>query len=253
MLWLRHPPVTRIPTARAEPPRPRTPARPGSDGVRATLHLGATRAGLRVELLDWSLERARVRVASEYDPHLPVGGSAWLAVVHPGGAELRLAARLVHASEEPAARLLVFRLSTSDGAGALHPRLALLFDRRGSFRVAPDPGAPVGVTLVPRPPTRPVPEPAVVLDVSTGGLGLEVSRGFERALGGRAGVTCVLTLPGAPAPLTFAAEIVHRTLEASGRIRCGLRFDLGADRRAYDAVLGYCVGRQEEIGAAARV
>lgn len=211
------------------------------------LHTPAQPSGVVVELLDWSLRGARLRVPNELDPRLAVGAMASLTVAHPDGACVRLDGRLVQRSDEPAARVLVLRFTTRDAAGwLLQPHLAALFDRRGSFRVAPSPAEPVTVTLIAADPVRPTYEVGVVLDVSTGGLGVEVSGAFERAMAGHAALDCLLTLPSGQ-PLTLRGRVVHRVVRPSERVRYGVSFDPVSDRRAYEAILAYVVRRQAEL------
>ena len=126
-----------------------------------------------------------------------------------------------------------------------------MFNRRASFRVVPSRSeAPLSVQLL-APPELHVPlQVGTMVDVSTGGMAVDVPLAFEEDLAGRETVECLFRLPGQGQPSTASGRIQHRTLRADGTVRYGIQFqntDDSAFRPTHEALLGYVIRRQREM------
>ncbi len=100
--------------------------------------------------------------------------------------------------------------------------LHILFNRRKSRRVEPDPEEPIQALLEDAVPGKS--GPARVLDLSTGGVGLLLTREVDRLFAGVEGVRVGLRLPGATEELRHEGT-VRRRAEETGGVRYGIQFD----------------------------
>ncbi len=100
--------------------------------------------------------------------------------------------------------------------------LHILFNRRKSRRVEPDPQEPIGAFL--EDVVRGKSGPARVLDLSTGGVGLLLTREVDLLFGQVERVRLALRLPRATEDLHLEG-IVRRRAEEDGGVRYGIEFD----------------------------
>ncbi|MCA9493816.1 MAG: PilZ domain-containing protein [Myxococcales bacterium] len=222
------------------------------DQVRAWLHLPGQRFRMEVELGDLTVHGCSVRLQNESPLHLGVGeeleiGLAHRQLVH----EIKLRAMLTARREDIARRHLHLRFLDQDAANGLtHPELARLFNRRTALRVQPPSDTPIAVKVFPPRESGAVFELAPLVDVSTGGLAIDVSIAFERGLRNQDQIEVLFRLPHSEQALSAVARVRHRCLRPDGRVRYGLMFlavDTLAFRPTYEAILAYVVERQQQL------
>ncbi len=131
----------------------------------------------------------------------------------------------------------------------LPPALARLFNRRASFRVRPDPAAPIAVTLEGFVPMGSVERTTVdLVDLSVTGMAVTVGTEFEKAFSGNVDVRVSMELPGYPDDINLGAVIHYRKL-LDGGVHYGIGFDpertanFAKQRRA---IMDYVVRRYRE-------
>ncbi len=233
------------------------PAQPGGrpgfvDGVGAFLHTPSRGRAVPVVLDALTMRDARLRVHNEVELRLPVAARITLELVHERGINVSLPARLVELRKGDVTRALTVDFVSDQGASALlDPRIAHLFDKRGSFRVKPSESAPIELTVMPSGEGAELMEAAEVLDISSDGIGLLVSRRFERSTAHTTRLACLLKLPGAATTHPITGTIRHRTVVGPSHVRYGLRWELTespADRRVYEDLLAYVVTRLGDLG-----
>jgi c-di-GMP-binding flagellar brake protein YcgR len=101
--------------------------------------------------------------------------------------------------------------------------LHVLFNRRRARRIQPDPEEPIEVHLEDE--DRGKSESARVVDLSTGGVGIQVTpkAGPRFAEGERVSVS--LRLPGGSEDLRLEGKVLHRSEATGGGTRYGIEFD----------------------------
>ena len=216
--------------------------------------LSATRGDWRgtVAPLDLTSTGARLRQNATDPVPVPVGGEVtlWLCDGQTG-VELPIAARLMSRREEGDVRVLgVDFVDMRSVGGLLHPVLARVMNRRTAFRVTPQADRPPVLVTLAAPPEldRPL-EVATLVDISTGGLAIDVPQAFEAGLGGYDRLECLFRLPGVPDSLSASARIVHRTFRPPV-VRYGIQFsaaDSPTFQATHDAILGYVIRRQQQM------
>lgn len=232
----------------------RTQYRVGGDGFDDTVqvYLSATTDGrgrIEADLADLSVSGAQVRCIIEARVPTHVGGEMTLWVVdRPSRLEVALRGRVVHRREELSKR--VFGLKFLDprvAEGLLVPPLSRLFNKRAAFRVVPE--APVEVTVVPPRETRVPIEVGLLVDLSSGGLGVDLAGSFEVAMTSHDRVEVLFRLPGLESPVALPGRVRHRSLRPDGTVRYGIMFNEPdtATYRSFDAILGYVARRQKEM------
>lgn len=196
---------------------------------------------------------AQVKVPVEEPLLASVGKTLTLWLIdHASGIELPIEARLVHRGEQGAIRVLGLEFVDLRTVGSLlHPVIGKMFNRRGAFRVVSSKAeGPLPITLL-APPDLNVPlQVGAMVDVSTGGMAVDVPLAFEDSLSGRETVECLFRLPAQPQSSAASGRILHRTLRADNTVRYGIQFqntDDTAFRRTHDALLGYVIRRQREM------
>ena len=131
----------------------------------------------------------------------------------------------------------------------LPPALARLFNRRGAFRVRPDPAAPVSVTLEGFVSKGSVERTTVPLvDLSVTGMAVTVGTDFEKAFSGNVDVRVSMELPGYPDDINLGAVIHYRKLLGDG-VHYGIGFDperTANFARQRRAIMDYVVRRYRE-------
>jgi c-di-GMP-binding flagellar brake protein YcgR len=131
----------------------------------------------------------------------------------------------------------------------LPPALARLFNRRGAFRVRPDPGAPISVTLEGFLSQGSVERTTVdLVDLSVTGMAVTVGTEFEKAFAGNVDVRVSMELPGYPDDINLGAVIRYRKLLGDG-VHYGIGFDPGRTAnfaRQRRAIMDYVVRRYRE-------
>lgn len=100
--------------------------------------------------------------------------------------------------------------------------LHILFNRRKSRRVEPDPEEPIQVLLEDA--VRGKSAPARVLDISTGGVGLLLTPEVDPRFAEVEKVRVALRLPGATEDLRLEGNVRRRSEEIGG-VRYGIQFD----------------------------
>lgn len=226
--------------------------RPGDGTVKIFLSAAVGDWWTPVEPMNLTARGAQFRQDPSHPTPAPVGGelTVWLCE-ESTGIELPITAKLVHRREEDDGRVLgVDFVDLRSVGGLLHPVLGRAMNRRAAFRVTPNPHhAPIHVTLG-APPELDLPlEIGTLIDISTGGLAIDVPPSFERALGSYDRLECLFQLPGVPESLAVTVQVVHRTLKAD-HIRYGVRFahaESPAFRHTHDAILGYVIRRQQQM------
>jgi hypothetical protein len=202
--------------------------------------------------LDLTSRGARLLQDAAETVPAPVGGDVtlWLCDGQTG-VELPIAARLVSRRDEADSRILgVDFVDLRSVGGLLHPVLGRVMNRRTAFRVTPSADrTPILVTLA-APPELDLPlEVGVMIDISTGGLAIDVPLSFEAGLGGFDGLECLFRLPGVESSVSASARIVHRTLRGH-RVRYGVQFTAASSPTfvdTHDAILGYVIRRQRQM------
>jgi c-di-GMP-binding flagellar brake protein YcgR len=205
------------------------------------------------ELVNLTAGGAQLRVSVEHQFPAAVARSLTVWLCDRGsGIELPIEAKLVHRREEGANRVLgVSFLDLRTLGGLLHPMLGKIFNRRAALRVSPSRlEGRIGITVVAPPSTSLPQEEGLLIDLSTGGLAMDVPLTFEEGLAGQDTVDVHFRLPATPGPLSTAARIVHRTLRNDGVVRYGVQF-LHTEEESFkstrDAILGYVIRRQREM------
>jgi c-di-GMP-binding flagellar brake protein YcgR len=205
------------------------------------------------ELVNLTAGGAQLKVSVEHDFPAAVARSLTVWLCDRGsGIELPIEAKLVHRREEGENRVLgVSFLDLRTLGGLLHPMLGKIFNRRAALRVTPSRlQGRIGVTVVAPPSTNLPIEEAQLVDISTGGLAMDVPLSFEEGLAGQETVDVLFRLPAAGPALGAAARIVHRTLRNEGVVRYGVQF-LHTEEETFkptrDAILGYVIRRQREM------
>ena len=131
----------------------------------------------------------------------------------------------------------------------LPPALARLFNRRGAFRVRPDPAAPISVTLEGFLSKGSVERTTVdLVDLSVTGMAVTVGTEFEKAFAGNVDVRVSLELPGYPDDINLGAVIHYRKLLGDG-VHYGIGFDperTANFARQRRAIMDYVVRRYRE-------
>ncbi|MEQ1566916.1 MAG: PilZ domain-containing protein [Myxococcota bacterium] len=207
---------------------------------------------LPAELIDLSAGGANVRVKAEVPFTLTVGGpmTVWIADAATG-IELPIGAKMLHRREEVGGRVVGLQWTDLRSVGGLlQPLFGRKFNRRGAFRVAPSRAeSPLAVTLVAPPELRCPPTACAIVDISTGGIGVDAPLSFETDLQGRDTVQCLFRLPTASNMVIAAGRLVHRTLRGEN-VRYGLMFlhtEEDEFRPVHEAILNYVIKRQREL------
>jgi hypothetical protein len=223
------------------------------DGV-VRIFLSATRGDWRgpVEPVDLTSRGARLRQDGAHPVPVPVGGdvTVWLCDGQTG-VELPIAARLVSRREEGEERILgVDFVDLRSVGGLLHPVLGRVMNRRSAFRVTPSGDRPPILVTLASPPELDLPlEMGVLIDISTGGLAVDVPLAYEAGLGGFDRLECLFRLPGIDTSLSASARIVHRTLRGQ-QVRYGVQFsaaDSPTFEATHDRILDYVIRRQQQL------
>ncbi|MHC4447767.1 MAG: PilZ domain-containing protein, partial [Planctomycetota bacterium] len=131
--------------------------------------------------------------------------------------------------------------------GELTPELFRLFNRRGSYRVQPDPTKPVTVTVevVPDGPRA----HGRMVDISATGIGVHVPAAVEAALVAVSRIRVSFTLPTSDDPLCLEGIIRSRRLIGGEAVRYGILFMLDAGEAGQDqqsAIIDYVRRRQQD-------
>lgn len=224
----------------------------GADQVRAWLIVPGQRFRMEVELGDLDVSGCTVRLQNESPLHLGVGEELEISLVHRQLIhEIRLRARLSSRREDVARRHLSFKFLDQDAANGLtHPELARLFNRRGALRVRPGASEAIAVKIFPRREGRGTFELAPLVDISTGGLAVDVTASFEQRLRNEDLVEVLFRLPTREQAVSGVGRIRHRCLRPDGRVRYGVMFQNPDDlafRPTYEAILAYVVDRQQQL------
>jgi c-di-GMP-binding flagellar brake protein YcgR len=213
------------------------------------------RGRIEAELSDLSIKGAQVRIVNESKVPAPVGGELHLWLVDRiTRVEAAVTARVVHRREEVGKRVIGLEFTDRHASERLlQAPLARLFNRRAAFRATPDPAdGPVAVTvLAPREARLPL-EVGALVDVSTGGLCVDVALAFERGMAAADLVEVVLRLPGTEVPVTTHGRIRHRSLRSDGRVRYGIEFARKEEpgfHRSYESIVQYVLRRQREMSS----
>jgi c-di-GMP-binding flagellar brake protein YcgR len=223
------------------------------DSTTADIVLTGASSSWRVdaELVDLSAGGASVRVHSDHMLQLTVGGTltVWVADAA-SGIELPIGAKMVHRREDANGRVLGLQFTDLRTVGALlQPLFGQKFNRRGAFRVVPGRHeGPVNVTLYAPPELRQPPSACALVDLSTGGMAVDVPVAFETGLQGHEQLQLVFRLPTGSASLIADGRVVHRTLRGE-LVRFGIQFqhtDEADFRPVHDAILAYVIKRQRE-------
>ncbi|MEZ4237806.1 MAG: PilZ domain-containing protein [Myxococcota bacterium] len=231
-------------------------ARRTGDG-EVTIWLSATDGDWRGQVapLDLTSRGARLRQDPADPVPVPVGGEVtlWLCDGQTG-VELPIAAQLVSRREEGDARILgVDFTDLRSVGGLLHPVLGRVMNRRTAFRVTPQADRPpIGVTLAAAPELDLPLEMGVLVDISTGGMAVDVPLAFEAGLGGYDRLETLFRLPGLDGSLSVSGRIVHRTLRGD-RVRYGVQFTMAESptfQDTHDAILNYVIRRQQQMAEA---
>ena len=157
-------------------------------------------------------------------------------------------ARVQNRREEEDGRRYGFRFLEGEQLDAeLPPELRKLFNRRRALRLAPDPGAPVGVVLDGGAGSSRV--EARLVDLSSLGAGVALDPVAESALANTSLVGISLALPDCPGPVQLIGHIRHRRLRGA-EIRYGIEFDPELSHnfaRQQDQITGYVMQRQRAL------
>jgi c-di-GMP-binding flagellar brake protein YcgR len=131
----------------------------------------------------------------------------------------------------------------------LPPALARLFNRRGAFRVRPDPARPIAVTLEGFVTHGSVERTTVdVIDLSVTGMAVTVDSRFEQAFTGNVELRVSMEVPGYPDDLNLGAVIHYRKLAREG-VHYGIGFDPSRTanfEKQRRAIMDYVVRRYRE-------
>lgn len=130
--------------------------------------------------------------------------------------------------------------------GAVTAALGAVFNRRGSWRVRPEPLAHVPVCL--RAPDRPLAVRGPLADISSGGLAVRLDADVEERFADVDRVWVSLQLPETDEPVRLGAAIRSRRL-CGRQVRYGLQFDESAGPWASPSlrsILGYVMQRQRD-------
>jgi hypothetical protein len=131
----------------------------------------------------------------------------------------------------------------------LPPALARLFNRRGAFRVRPDPTRPIAVTLEGFVTHGSVERTTVdLVDLSVTGMAVTVGPDFEKAFSGNVDVRVSMEVPGYPDDINLGAVIHYRKLLDDG-VHYGIGFDPGRTAnfaKQRRAIMDYVVRRYRE-------
>ena len=130
--------------------------------------------------------------------------------------------------------------------GELTAELFRLFNRRGSYRVQPDPKEPVSVTVqaVPDGPRA----HGRMVDISATGIGVHVPAAMEAALVAVSRIRVSFTLPTSDDPLCLEGIIRSRRLIGGEAVRYGILFMLDAGEAGQNqqsAIMSYVRQRQQ--------
>ncbi|MCH8151761.1 MAG: PilZ domain-containing protein [Planctomycetes bacterium] len=174
-------------------------------------------------LLDVSASGAAAHFFAPDCPTLPIGDRVDLVFTAERlKTPLTVAARVVHRSEDDGCRRYGFRFIEREQLEAkLYPVLRRLFNRRGAFRVAPEPEPRINVTL--EGPFGPRVEGALV-DLSASGTRVGVKPVAELLFAKVRKVAISLSLPDSRGPVRMTGNIRHRRLVGAA-IHYGLDFD----------------------------
>ena len=204
------------------------------------------------ELVSLTSGGAQLKISAEHALPAAVSRSLMVWLCDKGsGISLPIEARLVHRREEAGQRVLgVNFLDQRTLGGLLHPLLGPIFNRRASLRVAPSKREGRVPVLLSAPPELGLPqEEGSLVDISTGGLAIDLSTRFEEGLSGHDSVGISCRLPATGERFSAPVRIVHRTLKGD-LIRCGCQFletEAPSFKHVHEAVLGYVIRRQREM------
>jgi hypothetical protein len=201
-------------------------------------------------VVDVTVEGAGVRFALSTAPSIAIGREVLLEFGSQQQKILTVAALVRFRREEEAFRRYGLEFIDRDLVQKqLPPALARLFNRRGAFRVRPDPTQPVNVTLEGFLSSGNVERTTVTLiDLSVTGLAVTVSHEFERAFAGNIDVRVSMELPGYPEDINLGAVIHYRKLLDKG-VHYGIGFDpqrTANFSKQRKAIMDYVVKRYRE-------
>ncbi len=220
----------------------------GPEALRVTIE----RAGRKLvagEAMDVSVGGALVRLEAQDVRELTVGEQVRLHFT--GGqlnAPLVATAKVMHrcdVDEGGGCNYGLQFMNRDRFEGELSAELFRLFNRRGSYRVQPDPKEPVSITVqvVPDGPRA----HGRMVDISATGIGVHVPAAMEAALVAVSRIRVSFTLPTSDDPLCLEGIIRSRRLIGGEALRYGILFMLEAGEAGEDqqsAIISYVRQRQ---------
>jgi hypothetical protein len=201
-------------------------------------------------VVDVTVDGAGVRFALATAPNIAIGEKVVLEFASQQQKILTVPALVRFRREEETVRRYGLEfLDRGVVEKELPPALARLFNRRGAFRVRPDPGKPIPVTLEGFVAQGSVERTTVdLIDLSVTGLAVTVDHAFEKAFSGNVELRVSMDIPDYGDDINLGAVIHYRKLLDEG-VHYGIGFDpdrtsnFAKQRRA---IMDYVVRRYRE-------